>query len=348
MKVSLQSAVVVRDVQRISQHLTVRSDLSGCHLLITGCTGFFGKWLLATLNHINSGSTQVEVTAISRSPDQFLLQYPEYANCGWINWVKADVQNLDSVRLSRPVDLIIHAATDTLAGAHADPLKIFDTILGGARQVLELAVRSGARRLLFTGSGAQYGLIASGQPVPEGSHLACDSLQPSSAYAEAKRAQETLAALYAQRHGFEVVLSRCFAFSGPGIALDGHFAIGNFVRDALWRDELILQSSGNAVRSYLHGADLAGWLLTLLIKGEGGQAYNVGSGEGLSIARLARCVVDSIAPHKPVRVLGQDAPGQVRSYYVPDISKCKALGLDTWTSLSDSIRSMADWAGEAG
>ena len=166
----------------------------------------------------------------------------------------------------------------------------------------------------------------------------------SSAYAEAKRAQETLATLYASRHEIEVILTRCFAFAGPGIALDEHFAIGNFVRDALWRDELVLQSSGQAVRSYLHGADLAGWLLTLLVKGKAGEAYNVGSDQGVTIAELAHRVVNCIAPGKAVRILGQDSPGAALSYYVPQVQKARELGLDIWTSLDESIKGMASWA----
>lgn len=346
MRVTLDSRVVAADVQRVVGHLQGYEDLAGKHVLITGSTGFFGKWLLALLAQLNRNGAAISVTAMSRSPEAFLAQYPEYQDAGWINWLKGDVQSPIHLPSGRSVDLILHAATDTLAGAHADPLSIFDTILNGARNVLDLAVRSGARRVLFTGTGAQYGTLQYGQPVPEASPASCNSTLASSAYAEAKRAQETLAALYAQRHGVEVVLTRCFAFSGPGIALDAHFAIGNFVRDALWNEELVLQSSGQAVRSYLHGADLAVWLLTLLVRGEAGQAYNVGSDKALSIAELARTVMARVAPEKTVRVLGQNGDPKTQSYYVPDICKARDLGLDDWTSLVESIDSMACWVRE--
>ena len=128
--------------------------------------------------------------------------------------------------------------------------------------------------------------------------------------------------------------------------MDGHFAIGNFVGDALYGDEIVINSSGQASRSYLHGADLAVWLLTLLTRGESGVAYNVGSDEAISIADLAKRVVARIAPHKPVKILGQSNDAG-RSFYVPDISRAKGLGLDVWTSLNASIDSMADWARKA-
>lgn len=344
MKTSLASAVVLSDLQRISMRLDVRRALQGQHLLLTGSTGFFGKWLLALIDLLNRDGADIHVSAISRDPQRFVSGYPEYASAAWLTWIAADVQRLEALVLARPVDWVLHGATDTLGGAQADPLKLFDTIVQGARQTLDCAVRMGAKRVLFTGSGAQYGTIEADQPVSEQARTACDSASASSVYAEAKRAQETLATLYAARHGLEVILTRCFAFSGPGLALDAHFAIGNFVRDALWRDELVLQSSGRAVRGYLHGADLAGWLLTLLVKGETGGVYNVGSDQGLTIAELAHRVVACVAPGKAVRILGNDSPGQPRSYYVPDVQKARGLGLDVWTSLDESITSMARWA----
>ncbi len=347
MSVSLKSPLIEADVQRVIQCLDIR-QLAGQHVLLTGCTGFFGKWLLAMLAALNRQGAGIQLTAVSRNPGRFLRQYPEYVRDGWIRWVEADVRALDEQLLAIRCDAVIHAATDTTANGQADALRLYDTILGGARNVLDLAVHAGARRVLFTGSGAQYGAIAGERPVLESSSGACDSLRAGSAYAEAKRAQETLAAIYAERYGVEVVMTRCFAFSGPGLALDEHFAIGNFVRDALWRDELVLQSSGSAVRSYLHGADLAGWLLTLLARGVNGQAYNVGSDKALSIAELARKVVARLAPGKPVRILGRDDVQQARSYYVPDIDKARGLGLDDWTSLDHSIESMAQWAHEQG
>jgi nucleoside-diphosphate-sugar epimerase len=343
MKVTLDSPVVLRDLQRISQHLDASRELSGKHLLITGSTGFFGKWLLALIAFLNREGAGIEVTAVSRTPERFLGDYPEYRQCGWITWLQGDVQALPHLSELRPVDMVIHAATDTLAGAHADPLCIFDTILKGARNILDLAVTTGAKRVLFTGTGAQYGVISPSQPVPESHMSSCNSLLASSAYAEAKRAQETLAALYADRYGLEIILTRCFAFSGPGLPLNAHFAIGNFIRDAIGHEALVMQSTGQAVRSYLHGADLAVWLLTLLVRGQSGHAYNVGSDQGLSIANLARRVVARVAPQTPIIMPDAQGNDSRASYYVPDIEKARALGLDVWTSLDESIDSMVDW-----
>jgi len=331
------------------QRLPVLSDLiqgyRGRHLLLTGGTGFFGLWLLALADELNRHGTELEVTVISRDPARFLALEPHYRDCTWLHWQASDIRQVRELP-GRPVDLILHAAADTSATAHARPLELFDTIVEGARRVFDLALRNGAR-VLLTGSGAQYGRLPDTAGVTETFAGACTSNSAGSAYGEAKRAQETLGAIYAEGQGLDVIMTRCFAFSGPGLPLDAHFAIGNFVRDALCAEAVVLNSSGEAMRSYLHGSDMAAWLLTLLLKGERGVAYNVGSDDALSVADLARRVVARLAPGKPLRILGQPE-GAGRSFYVPDIGRARGLGLDIWTSLDESIDSMAAWARHQG
>lgn len=343
--VSPVSSLIQADLRRIPTALGLAGALAGRHLLLTGGTGFFGKWLLALLYELNRQGAGIEVSLVSRDPSRFLAQQPEYQGCPWLHWLVGDVRELRQLP-GRPVDLILHAAADTSAAAHADPLTLFDSIVGGARRVLELAVADGAQRILLVGSGAQYGAMPA-VGVTEEHPGACVSNASGSAYGEAKRAQETLGAIYAERYGIDVIMTRCFAFSGPGIPLDAHFAIGNFVRDALCAEAVVLNSSGEVLRSYLHGADLAGWLLALLSRGESGGVYNVGSDQAVSVAELARQVIERVAPGKPLRILGRpDASG--RSFYVPDISRARQLCLDVWTPLEASIDSMAEWARNGG
>lgn len=339
---SPESARIRADLQSIPQTLGLHDELDGRHLLLTGATGFFGRWLLALLAQINAQGARVEVSVASRDPARFLAAQPYYRDLSWLHWIRGDVRDLQ-MPASRAPDMILHAAADTSAAAHARPLELFDSIVGGARTLLELGLRSGAGRILLIGSGAQYGVLPASQPVAEDYSGACDSSRTSSVYGEAKRAQEVLGAIYAQTYGLDVIMARCFAFSGPGLPLDGHFAIGNFVRDALSAEAIVLNSSGQAVRSYLHGADLAGWLLALLVGGNAGQVYNVGSDQAISIADLAKRVVARVAPGKTIKILGKAEPSG-RSFYVPDITRSRGLGLDVWTSLDASIDSMAAWA----
>jgi len=126
---------------------------------------------------------------------------------------------------------------------------------------------------------------------------------------------------------------------GPDLPLNVHFAIGNFIRDALTADAITVSGDGTPLRTYLEQSDMAYWLLTLLEHGRPGQAYNVGSDEVVSIADLAHLVRDILAPGKYVRILGQPNPGSARCRYVPDIRKAhQELGLNVSIPLAEAIR----------
>jgi dTDP-glucose 4,6-dehydratase len=209
---------------------------------------------------------------------------------------------------------------------------------------LDFAVAVKAKRFLLTSSGGAYGP----QPreleaIPEDYHGMPDPLVPENVYGISKRFAEHLCSLYGERHGLETIVARCFAFVGPDLPLDAHFAIGNFIRDAKERSEITVNGTGMPVRSYLYQDDLAEWLLTLLEKGRPFQAYNVGSDEAISIAELACLVRDLIAPGKAVCLKGiASADTAVRGRYVPDIAKVHGeLGLRVTTSLASAIRMTA-------
>ena len=199
---------------------------------------------------------------------------------------------------------ILHAgaSADTRANA-ADPAGTSRTILEGTARVLNLANSSGAKRFLFVSSGAVYGR----QPpmltrVPETFAPAAPDPSPGHAYAQSKLAAERLC-------GDRAVVARGFAFSGPGIPLDGPFAFGNFLRDILRGVPIRILSDGTAVRSYLHASDLAVWLWTLLARGEAGRPYNVGSEAEISVTELARRMVARLMTGHPIEIAKAPSPG---------------------------------------
>jgi nucleoside-diphosphate-sugar epimerase len=159
---------------------------------------------------------------------------------------------------------------------------------------------------------------------------------------------ELLGTICQKDSGVDFIAARCYSFSGPGLPLDAHYAIGNFVRDALYRPQITVTGDGFPVRSYLDGADLAVWLLGLLLKGQSGTAYNVGNDNGLSVHELASRVRDHLAPAKPIQFMSRpDQGAAVRQYYVPSIKRARALGLAPWTTLEGSIQNMARYQSEA-
>ncbi|MFM7640017.1 MAG: NAD-dependent epimerase/dehydratase family protein [Cyanobium sp.] len=319
-------------------------------LLLTGGTGFFGKALLRHLANAEPTSFDVRldnadlpgasIMLLSRDPARFQSTHPEFNELPGLCFHRGDIQDRDSLPWEHSFTHVMHAATDSTFGPQLTPLKRYHQIHQGTINILDLAVATGARRFLLTSSGGIYGP----QPpeleaFPEDWPGAPPLSQPATAYSQAKRAAEHLCALYREAHGLETVIARCFAFVGPDLPLDVHFAIGNFIRDALTNEAITVAGDGTPLRTYLDQRDLAHWLWTLLLEGRDGDTYNVGSDQVVSIAELAHLVRDLLAPEKPVRILGSPQPAAARNRYVPDISKSQRLhGLKVSVPLGEAIR----------
>ena len=334
------SQLIRSEVERLLPYLET-SALNRKRIFITGGTGFFGYWILATLRSLVDLGREIKVTVLSRSPEWFLQQNPEFQGAEtWLSFQKGDVRELGAP--SEPQDWYIHGATDTSAAAHARPIEIFETLVSGTRRVLEHARLAAAERVLLLSSGAVYGTEATrGGAIPEECGFGPSPMDPRQAYAEGKRAMEMTGALYNSAGMVEVISARCFAFVGPRLPLDAHFAIGNFISDALNRDRIVVKGTGTPVRSYLYIGDAVLWLLGILQCGVAGSAYNVGSDEPYSIRDLALLSAETLAPGKPVIASGSGTADNNRSYYVPETRRAQALGLLAWTNIRQAIETTA-------
>jgi dTDP-glucose 4,6-dehydratase len=224
-----------------------------------------------------------------------------------------------------------------------------ETILDGTRRVLGFANAAGVRRFLLVSSGAVYGR----QPpdldrVPEEFTGGPDPWDPHSAYAEGKRAAELLCAIEHSLGTMSVRAARCFAFVGPHLPLDAHFAIGNFIGDALAGRPIHIRGDGTAVRSYLYMADLAVWLWTIALSPAASGAYNVGSEQPISILETARSVAAVCAPRCSIQVGGRAQPDVLPHRYVPRTTRAsQELSLQQAIGLDDAISRTVDWLRQA-
>lgn len=325
--------------------------LRGRNVLVTGGTGFFGHWLLESLARANRDRRLgLRAFVLSRDPERFRTRAPELAADAALSFVRGDVRERDWATAEAFGDLefpfVIHAATDADAGVNERaPEKMIDTIVAGTRQVLEFARARGAERFLLTSSGAVYGRQPPELPrVPEEFPGGPDPLDPRSAYAEGKRTAELLCAIANGRDAMETVVARCWAFLGPHLPLDRHYAAGNFLRDALAGGPIRINGDGTPLRSYMHPADLAVWLWTILLRGESGRAYNVGSEDAVSIAELAHQIASRVDPAPAIEIAKKAVPGARPERYVPSTERARTeLGLAQTIALSEAIERTIAW-----
>ena len=334
--------LATEDLDHVLRHTAALwPQLAGKRLFITGGTGFFGKWILESTVAANDRlNCEVKVTVLSRDPARFKTEMPHLARRSEIDWLQGHPANFAFPEQRH--DYILHLATATSAyHGHTDATEMLKMKLASISHVLSYARYAKVQRILVTSSGAVYGP----QPpdvshIPESYSGAPDPLDPASAYGTGKRLVEQMCALATD---IDFVIARCFSFIGPHLPLDARFAAGNFLRDAMAGGPIVVNGDGRAVRSYLYAADMVVWLLTILLQGKAGRAYNVGSDQAVDILDLAQSIA-ALAPQRPiVRVtdIHRDDPA---NRYVPDISRAgKELGLQAYLPINESITRTSCW-----
>ncbi len=313
--------------------------LRGARVFVTGGTGFVGSALLEAFACANRRlGLRASLVALTRDPEGFAAREPRLAADPAIVLHRGDA--VDFRFPAGRFDAVVHAATERIETVPGKPLHSFERDLAAALRVLELARDAGARKSLLTSSGAVYGA----QPpeleaIPEDFSGAPPPTDPASAYAQAKRAAEFAWASYGARCGFDATIARLFAFAGPRLPFDEHYAFGNFLRDALAGETVLIAGDGTPLRSYLYVAELARWLWTILVRGRGGRAYNVGSPQAISIRALAHRIVDIVRPGTPIAIARAPLPGAAPQRYVPSVARARdELGLEATVDLDETIR----------
>jgi nucleoside-diphosphate-sugar epimerase len=310
-------------------------EVRGERIFITGGTGFFGCWFLESFCWINRRlSLGATAMVLSRNVDSFAAKAPHLAGDPAVRFHLGDVRSF--AYPDGGFSHIVHAATT--AGAQVEPLLMFDTIVQGTRHTLDFARERGARKFLLTSSGAVYGpQPAEMTHVPETFLGAPDTMNSASVYGEGKRVAELLCAVYYRLYGLDTKIARCFAFAGPYLPLDAHFAIGNFVRDSLAGRSITVNGDGTPYRSYLYAADLMTWLWTILFAGAACRPYNVGSEDDHDIKTMAGIVARSINPSAEIRVMKPPSSAPPLRY-VPATGRAQAeLGVRTDIPIESAI-----------
>src|ERR1700733_5979412 len=341
-----QQPLPVADLDHIlNETRPLWEEMRSKRIFITGGTGFFGCWLLESFLHINRPlSLNANATVLTRDPVAFAEKCPHLAADPALACHAGDVRNF-----SFPVggfEYLIHAATEASGKQAAEkPLEMLTTIIDGTERILDFATTHGTRKLLLTSSGAVYGKQpANLTHIPEDYLGGPDPLDHASVYAEGKRISEQMCALQSTRGSIEIKIARCFAFVGPHLPLDAHFAIGNFIGDVLAGRPIKINGDGTARRSYLYASDLAIWLWTMLFQAPGLVPVNVGSADDLSILELAQAVVQSLNASTEIHVAKSSVPGAAIARYVPAVDRAgKMLGLHLTVNLQEAIRRTAAW-----
>ena len=264
------------DLQEIVDAVDWTPLRGASRILLTGGTGFVGTWLLESFikanQDLNLGSN---ITVLTRRLQNKWIDSVHYINGD----VVGDLSHLAGEGFTH----VIHAACT--ASPLVDPLVQFDTIVQGTRNVLKA---SRSARVLYISSGAAKHRL-------------------NTVHGAAKYAAETLCGIYAEK-GLHVSIARIYSLVGPGLPLDTHFALGNFIRDAITGGPIVVQGDGTPFRSYLYASDMAVKLWEVLLRAPAGVVVEIGSDDAINIMDLAAVVGQTLGAKYPILERGYEEP----------------------------------------
>ena len=268
--------------------------LKGAKVLITGATGLIGSCLVDALLLLNAArGMAIEIHAAGRSEPGMRARFGASANDPRFHYVPYDATK--PLALDFEADYVVHAATSAHPLAYAtDPVGILQANVVGTMNLLEALRGWGHGRFLLLSTGEIYG---ENPTLPEGFSEAdtgtIDTMKPRACYPEGKRAAETLCASYAAQYGVNARVARLCHVYGPTFTPSNSRADAQFLRNALNGQDIVMKSTGSQVRSWCYVADAVSALMTLLVRGEAGQAYNVANRHAVaSIRQYAQTLAD--------------------------------------------------------
>ena len=337
--------IPIVDLEHIFQNTKdIWEPMRGKSIFLSGGTGFFGKWILESFIYINEKlDLNSKIITLSRNPKLFINEYPFYNQyLDSVRFIKGDILKYD-FKINEEIQFIIHAATaasDTLN--KNNPLLMMDTITLGTRKILDFAATQPIEGFLFISSGAVYGKQPLGvSNIQETDSFKIDINNSNAAYSEGKRIAELYCSTYFEKYKLPVKIARCFAFVGPYLPLDTHFAIGNFINNVIKNEDIVIMGDGSTTRSYMYASDLSISIWKILLIGNNNKPYNVGVNKAYSLKEIALMLKKNYGNNVQILNMNKDLP---KNIYVPNVDALKnELKFSNFVQIEDAIQKTIDF-----
>ncbi|MDA8905248.1 NAD-dependent epimerase/dehydratase family protein [Candidatus Thioglobus sp.] len=287
--------IILEDLNFISKSLVGWGYLRNQSILVTGCSGLLGSYLVKALIYANKAhNLNLKVIGVYRNIDSVNLRLSEYLDEPNFELILHDIIKPLPDDFPR-VDIIIHAASQASPKFYGvDPVGTILANSTGTENLLNHAVKSKSKKFLFFSSGEVYGSpIYPDELIKENDYGYLDPMNVRSCYAESKRMGETMCVAWGKQYGLHINIVRPFHTYGPGIALNDGRVFADFVANIIKEQDVVLKSDGLAKRPFCYISDATIGFLTVLISGKDAEAYNIGNpATEISIRDLALEIVD--------------------------------------------------------
>lgn len=324
--------------------------MQGSTILVTGATGLIGFNLVSTLLYAElQKGLSLKILALVRDEEKAKVRFRSVLGAGAsLSFVVGDIEHIPYIE--DPIDFIVHCGGPTASRYFVEfPVETIQENVIGATQLLELARKKMVEEFLFLSSMEVYGEIHRKEKVSEAHESFIDTMAVRSSYPEVKRMVEAMCASYFFEYNVPGKVIRLTQTFGPGVQRGDSRVFAQFLRSAMHGEDIVLHTEGRTERSYIYTMDAVTAILTVLLKGRPGEAYNAANEKTyISIRDMAQLVAN-LSIHtmtgKKIQVL-IDRQGKDVSLYLPelymdlDTKKLCALGWNAKWNLEEMFMRM--------
>lgn len=341
--------VLEEDFDKITKRDISWDALRNSSFVITGATGLIGslivKYLLYANRTMNFGAKIYAVVRNVEKADKIFAEEKTDA----LTYVVADLTK-EKVNCEGDCDYIVHAAAVTASKVMvSDPVGTICTSIDGTEKMLQLAVEQKAKAFIYISSMEIYGQPTVGGKTAEKDLGYVDIENVRSCYPEGKRMCECLCTAYAAQYGVNVISARLAQTFGAGILPTENRVFAQFARSVMRGENIVLHTTGESEGNYVYTADAIAAIMTLLVKGKAGEAYNIANEDShITIRNMAELVAREIAGEK-IQVVIDIPEDSVSLGYAPpvkmwlDASKMRELGWKPEIGLVEAYKRMICW-----
>jgi len=247
-------------------------------IMVSGATGLIGSFLIDVIMHKNQNEGfNCTIYALGRNEERARQRFAYCSNEDTFKFMSYDINEPLIRNDLGMIDYILHLASNTHPVAYAtDPIGTITTNIIGTKNMLEFAVEHNAIRCAFASSNEIYG--ENRGDVEKFDEKYCgyiDSNTMRAGYPESKRCGEALCQAYIRQKGLDIVIPRLTRTYGATLLKTDTKALSQFLNNGVAGEDIVLKSAGTQHYSYIYVADAIAGLLTVLMKGECGEAYNI-------------------------------------------------------------------------
>lgn len=301
-------------------------------ILITGATGLIGSEIVNILAYMNAiRNLNISIVLVVRDKRKAKEKFKEIRKKDILKYIEGSMENFPEIPGN--VDYIIHGASQTQSIEFVNhPIETIDIAIKGTSALLNLAREKKVKSFIYLSSMEVYGYPEKGHKVAENEIGAFTPLNLRNSYPISKIMCETMCCAFEKEYGVPAKIVRLTQTFGAGVKYNDARIFAYFGRCVKEKKNIVLKTKGETERSYLYTTDAVTAILTILLKGMPGMAYNAADEKTYcSIAEMAEMVAEEENINVIYEIQDSASNGYADTLYMNlDTSRLKDLG---WKSI---------------